>query len=80
MLIRSVCCSDDGAFFEPTVDPVSNIAAVCVQAILHTNGVPNMEKLEFSFHTLDTDSFPKPQVVEVPQFKTRTLPDPPPPP
>ena len=65
------------AFFEPTVDLVSNIAAACVQATLHTNGVPNMDRPECSFHTLDTDPLPSPKLVEVPQFKTRSLSDPP---
>ena len=73
--INRVCYSDNRAFFEPTIDLVSKIEASCVQATLHTNAVPHMDQLEFSFHTLDADALP--EVVEVPQFKARTLPDPP---
>ena len=73
--INKVCYNDDRAFLEPNVVLVSNIAGACVQATLDTKGVPNMDKLEVSYHTLDTDSLPQPQVVEVPQFKTCTFPD-----
>ena len=72
-----MCYNDDRAFFEPTISQVSVIAAECVRATLHTNGVPNMDKLEFSFHTLDAAGLPQPAIVEVPRFKTRTLPAPP---
>ena len=56
---------------------MSVIAGECVRATLHTNGVPNMDKLEFSYHTLDAGGLPQPAIVEVPRFKTRTLPAPP---
>ena len=36
--------------------------------------VPNIDKLEFSFHTLNVNGLPQPRVVEVPRFKIRTLP------
>ena len=36
-----------------------------------------MDKLEFSYHTLDAEGHPQPAIVEVPRFKTRTLPAPP---
>ena len=75
--INRVCYSDDRAFFEPTIAQVSIIAGECVRATLHTNGVPNMDKLEFSYHTLDAKGLPQPAIVEVPRFKTRTLPAPP---
>ena len=75
--VNRVCYSDDRAFFEPTIAQVSVIAGECVRATLHTNAVPNMDKLEFSFHTLDAEGLPHPAVVEVPRFKTRTLPAPP---
>ena len=75
MTINMVFYNNHRAFFEPTMDLVLNIAVACVHAALHTNSVPNMNKLEFSFHTLETNSLPKPRVVEVPQFKTHTLPD-----
>ena len=74
--INRVCYSDDRAFFEPTIARVSIIAGECVRATLHTNGVPNMDNLEFSYHTLDA-GLPQPATVEVPRFKTRTLPAPP---
>ena len=75
--INRVCYSDDRAFFEPTIAQVSVIAAECVRATLHTNGVPNMDKLEFGYHTLDAEGLPQPAIVEVPGFKTCTLPAPP---
>ena len=75
--INRVYYSDDRAFFEPTIARVSVIAGECVRATLHTNGVPNMDKLEFSYHTLDAGGLPQPAIVEVPRFKTRTLPAPP---
>ena len=71
--------SDHRAFFEPTVALVLDIIAECVRATLHTNGVPNMDKLEFSYHTLSTTGLPRPEIVDMPRFKTRTLPNPPPP-
>ena len=80
ILVNRVCYSDDRAFFEPTVPLISELAAACVQATLHTNGVPNMDKLEFSFIRLDPTGTPALQAIEVPQFKTRTLTEPPPPP
>ena len=75
--INRGCYSDDRAFFEPTIAQVSIIAGECVRATLHTNGVPNMDKLEFSYHALDAEGLPQPAIVEVPRFKTRTLPAPP---
>ena len=75
--INRVCYSDDRAFFEPTIAQVSIIAGECVRATLHTNGVPNMDKLEFCYHTLGAEGLPQPAIVEVPRFKTRTLPAPP---
>ena len=75
--INRVSYSDNRAFFEPTVTLVSNVEAECVRATLHTNDVPNMDKLEFSYHTLSTAGLPRPEIVDVPRFKTRTLPIPP---
>ena len=75
--INRVCYSDDRAFFEPTIAQVSIIAEEYVRATLHTNGVPNMDKLEFSYHALDAEGLPQPAIVEVPRFKTRTLSAPP---
>ena len=49
--INRVCYSDDRAFFEPTIAQVSIIVGQCVHAPLYTNGSPNMDKLEFSYHT-----------------------------
>ena len=55
--------SHDQAFFEPSVTAVSELAGAgtCVVATLHTNGVPNMDKLEFGLLWLDASegSFPK---------------------
>ena len=59
---------------------VSELASACMQAILHTNAVPNMDKLEFTYIVLDDDDQPKLVAVDVPHFKTRTLVAPPPPP
>ena len=39
--------------------------------------MPNVDKLEFSYHTLDSEGLPQPAIVEVPRLKTRTLPAPP---
>ena len=75
--ITRVCYSDDGAFFEPTIALVSELASACVQATLHTNGVPNMDKLEFSFIRLNDEGGPALVAEDVPRFKTRTLTNPP---
>ena len=75
--VNRVSYSDDGAFFEPTIALVSDVATECVRATLHTDGVPNMDKLEFSYHTLSAAGLPRPEIVDVPRFKTRTLPIPP---
>ena len=75
--INRVCYSDDRAFFEPTIALVSELASACVQATLHTNGVPNMDKLEFSFIRLNDRGYPALVAEDVPRFKTRTLTSPP---
>ena len=75
--INRVCYSDYRAFFEPTIVRVSVIAGECVRETLHTNGVPNMHKLEFSDHTLDAGGLPQPAIVQMARFRRSTLPAPP---
>ena len=77
--VNRVRYTDDRAFFEPTIPLVSELASTCVQATLHTNGVPNMDKLEFSYIIPDGNGRPKLVAVDIPRFTTRTFAPPPPP-